>query len=81
VLVYARAGFTVQTILIDNEFEKVWDHESEVNMSTPAARVIKEQAQGIICTLLYKTFPQLMLIHLLHFIVMWLNKFPVANVS
>ncbi len=51
--VYARAGFTVRTILMDNEFEKVKDHVPEANLNTPAAaehigeierkiRVIKE---------------------------------------
>jgi hypothetical protein len=34
---YARAGFTIQTILIDNEFEKVKDNIPMVNLNTPAA--------------------------------------------
>jgi hypothetical protein len=90
VRVYAGAGFTVQTVLMDNEFEKVWDHMPEANMNTPAAaehigeieckiRVMKEQARGIHCTLPYKAFPQLMLIHLFYFIVMWLNNFQVVS--
>jgi hypothetical protein len=37
VRVYTRAGFTVQTILMDNEFDKVKDHVPHVNMNTPAA--------------------------------------------
>ncbi len=88
--VYARAGFTVRTILMDNEFEKVKDHVPETNLNTPAAsehigeierkiRVIKERSRGILCTLPYSHFPQQMLIHLLHHVVMWLNNFPVAG--
>jgi hypothetical protein len=87
--VYACAGFTIQTILIDNEFDKVKNHVSPVNMNTPAAaehigkiepciQVIKERSQGIICTLPYLKIPQMMLVYLLHFIVMWLNNFPPA---
>jgi hypothetical protein len=35
--VYARADFTVQTILMDNKFDKVKNHVPHVNMKTPAA--------------------------------------------
>jgi hypothetical protein len=90
VCVYRRAGFTVQTILMDNEFEKVRDQVPDVNMNVPAAeehiseierriRVIKECSRGIICILPYPQLPQMMLIHLLHFIVMWLNNFPFST--
>ena len=55
VWVYARAGFTVQTVLMDNEFEKLKDHVPMLALNLPAAseqvgkierriRVIKEQA-------------------------------------
>ncbi len=37
VCVYARAGFTVQTILMDNEFNKIKDHVPHVNMNTLVA--------------------------------------------
>ena len=88
--VYARAGFTVQTILMDNEFNKVMDHAPHVIINTTAAaehvgdierriRVIKERCRGILCTLPYTQFPQIMLVHLLHHVVMWLNNFPTKN--
>jgi hypothetical protein len=88
--VYARAGFWIQTILIDNQFEKIRDHISTIDMNTPAVaehiaeierqiRVIKECARGILCTLPYKNLPPLMLIQLLHFVVMWVNNFPLAT--
>jgi hypothetical protein len=34
---------------------------------------------GIFCTLPYKTLLRQLVIHLFHFVVMWLNNFPVAN--
>ena len=37
ITVYARAGFTIQTILMGNEFEKVKDHVSHAILNTPAA--------------------------------------------
>ncbi len=88
--VFARAGFHLRTILMDNEFEKVRDHVSTVNMNTPAVaehtvdierhiRMIKECCCFKFCTLPYKTLPQQILIHLLHFVVMWLNNFPSAT--
>ena len=35
--VYARAGFTVQTVLIDNKFEKLNDHVPMLALNIPAA--------------------------------------------
>ncbi len=68
VRVYAKAGFTVSTIIMGYEFEKVHDHVLSTNINTTAVsehvgeierkiRVVKEQALGIICTLPYKTLP------------------------
>ncbi len=62
--VYAQAGFTVQTILMDNKFEKVCDHVPMLALNISAAGehvgdvvqciwVIKEHARGILCTLPY----------------------------
>ena len=90
ITVYGRAGFKVQTILIDNEFDKVKDHVPHVILNTPAAServgdiepriwVIKECCRGLICTLPYTRLPQIMLIHLLHHVIMWLNNFPMEN--
>ena len=86
---YARAGFNVHTILMDNELEKVRD-QVNATLNTPAAVehivkierricVIKERCRGIICTLPYAQIPRIMLIYLLHHVVMWLNNFPAAN--
>ncbi len=87
VRIYNRAGFTVQTILMDNEFEKVRNHLPAINLNLPASgehvaeierriQVIKEHSRGIINTLPHPHLPQMMLIHLLHFVVLWLNNFP-----
>jgi hypothetical protein len=88
--VYARAGFQVQTILMDNESEKVCDHVPHANLNILVASehigeierkipVIKERSCGILCTLLYARLLHQMLIHLLHHIVMWLNNFLVSG--
>ncbi len=72
---------------MDNEFEKLHDHIPMLALNIPAAnehvgdvehhiRVIKEHLRGLICTLPYSKIPQIMLIHLLHFVVMWFNNFP-----
>ena len=87
IAVYAHAGVKVWT-LMDNEFNKVTDRAPTVILNTPAAsehvgdierriRVIKERCRGILCTLPYTHFPEIMLVHLLHHVVMWLNNFPV----
>ena len=87
---YARAGFTVQTILMDNKFEKLRDHIPMLALNIPAAhehvgdieqriRVVKERSRGIICTLPYAKIPQIVLIHLINFVVMWLNNFPTRD--
>jgi hypothetical protein len=71
---------------MDNEFEKVCDHLPNINLNLPAAgehdaeikcriRVIKERSRGLICTHPYPHLPQMMLVHLLHFVLMWLNNF------
>jgi hypothetical protein len=88
--VYARAGFTVQTVLMDNEFGKIKDHVPMLDLNIPVAsdhvgeverriRVVKERARGLARTLPYPCLPQQMLIHLIHFVTMWLNNFPTIN--
>ena len=54
ITVYTHAGFKIQTVLMDNEFDKVKDHVPHAILNTPAAsehvgdierriRVIKER--------------------------------------
>jgi hypothetical protein len=70
---------------MDNEFEKLREHLPDVNLNLPVAGehiaeierhipVVKECCHGILNTLPYPKLPQMMLIHLIHFVVMWLNN-------
>jgi hypothetical protein len=90
--VYVCAGFTVQTILMDNKFYKVKDHVPHVNMNTPAAaehigkikrriQVIKEMSRGIICTLPYPKLPQMMLVHPFTLLLCGSTTFPLPWAS
>lgn len=90
VQVYLRAGFHPRTIMMDMEFDKVKDKMPSLVVNTTAARehvaeierkirVIKERARGIVNTLPFTRLPKRILVELLHFVVMWLNNFPVAN--
>ncbi len=69
VQVYARARFTLHTILIDGEFEKVKDELPSLICNTTAAKehvsdpeqticTIKEQSRGIVCTLPFEYIPR-----------------------
>ena len=49
VCVYARTGFTVQTILMDIEFKKVRDHVPVLNVNTPAASEHEGNIEQGIC--------------------------------
>jgi hypothetical protein len=87
---YARGGFTVGTILMDNEFEKVRALVPGLHINTTAAkehvpeierriRLIKERGRGILNTLPYKKMPQIILIELIYHVVLWLNAFPAKS--
>jgi hypothetical protein len=87
---YARGGFQVGTVLMDNEFESLRSLVPIIVVNTKAAkeqvtkiecriRLIKEQGQGILNTLPYKKMPQLILIELIYHIVLWLNAFPMKS--
>jgi hypothetical protein len=69
---------------------KVQDHVLMLNFNTPAAGehvgkverriwVTKERARGIVCPLHYPCLPQQKLIHLIHFVIVWLDNFPVVK--
>ncbi len=88
--IFGRAGFIVQTSMMDMEFEKLRDLLPNVALNTTAAqehegriewkiRVIKERARGTISTLPYEMLPKLIIIELMHFCVMWMNSFPVKS--
>jgi hypothetical protein len=71
--IYGRAGFVVQTSLMDMEFEKLKDLIPQLTINTMAAqehvgeierriRVIKERARGTMIVLPYEALPKLMLL-------------------
>ena len=74
---YSRAGFTIQTILMNMEFNKVIPEIPEVVINTSAAsehvaevkrrRVIKERCRACLSVLPFKKIPNIMTINLVHF--------------
>ncbi len=87
---YARGGFQVGTILVDNKFECLQNLVPIIEINATAAnehvpeierriRLIKEQARGVLNTLPYKKMPQLMLVELIYHVVLWLNAFPMKS--
>ncbi len=88
ILIYRKAGFIVQTALIDMEFEKLRDKLPNITLNTTAAQehvgeikrkiqVVKERARSTTSILPYKLLPKLVIIELMHFCIMWMNSFPV----
>jgi hypothetical protein len=86
--IYGKAGFIVQTALMDMEFKKLRDKLPNIILNTTAAQehvgeikrkiqVVKERARRMISSLPYKLLPKLVIIGLMHFCVMWMNSFPV----
>ena len=90
ITLYATAGFQVQTVLMDMEFQPLQQLLPNIVVNTTAAnehvaeierriRVVKERARAIINTLPYKRLPKRMVVELMYFVTMWLNAFPVKN--
>eukprot|EP00804_Cyclotella_cryptica_P006122 CCRYP_010732-RA/>CCRYP_010732-RA protein AED:0.20 eAED:0.22 QI:0/0/0/1/1/1/2/0/901 len=91
ILIYRREGFIVKTCLMDMEFEKLKSDMGPVEIITTAARehvgdiewyirVIKERARSVASQLPYKIqMPDQMVIHLVKFVVMWVNALPHHN--
>ena len=88
--VYAQAGFTVRTILMDGEFKKMKDLVPRLECNTTAAKehiseaeggihLINERARGLITTLPFEHIPRQMKIKFIYFCILWLNAFPVKS--
>ena len=84
---YRRAGYHVETILMDMEFDKIKTILPQLNINTTAAREhvtevercireIKETCRGILANKPFKIIVNVLVIHLLQFVTMWLNAFP-----
>jgi hypothetical protein len=89
VKLYARTGFIVRIIMMDQEFNKVKDACKMVEINTTAARehigkierfiyMIKECSRALVSDLPYMTLPRQVVIHLIYFAVLWLNSLPAA---
>jgi hypothetical protein len=88
--VYGRSGFSVRTILMDGEFEKIKGllHNVECNMTAAKEHMskakqmictIKERTRGLLATLPFEHIPWRMKIEFIYFIVLWLNAFLVKS--
>jgi hypothetical protein len=88
--VYGRGGFSIRTILMDGEFEKIKGLLQNVEFNRTAAKehvskaeqmiwTIKERTRGLLATLPIEHIPQRMKIKFIYFIVLWLNAFPVKS--
>ena len=84
--VYTQAGFSVRTILMDGEFEKVKNKLALVVCNTTAAkehvseaecsiRTIKECTRGIVGTLPFEFIPWRLKMEFIYCVVLWLNAF------
>jgi hypothetical protein len=91
ITLYRRGGYVVRTCLMDMEFEPLVDTMEEVHINTTAAREhvgdierkireIKERTRGTVSEVPFKhCMPDQAIIHLVYFIVLWINGFPTAN--
>jgi hypothetical protein len=88
--VYDRSGFSIRTILMDGEFEKIKGLLCNLECNTTAAKermskakqmicTIKERTIGFLATLPFEHIPWRMKIKFIYFIVLWLNAFPVKS--
>ncbi len=80
---YGRGGFSVRTILMDEEFEKIKGLLHDVECNTTAAKehvskakrmicTIKERVRWLLATLPFEHIPWRMKIEFIYFIVLWL---------
>ena len=83
---YARGGFQVSMVLMDNELERLQNLVPILAINTTAVkehvleaerkiRLIKERGRGILNTLQFMKMHRLMLIELVYHVVLWLNAF------
>ncbi len=89
VRLYARAGFIVHIIMMDQEFDKVKDTCMMVKLITTTARehageikryiqTITERSHTLMSDPPYTKLPHQVVIHLVYFAVLWLNSLPEA---
>jgi hypothetical protein len=87
---YKQRGFTIETALMDREFECLRGDLPELNLNTTAAsehvpdverqiRVLKERSRAIRSTLPFKAIPGRIIIELVYYAAFWLNAFPPSS--
>ena len=88
---YRRGGFLVKMCLMDIEFKPLEDLSTDVPVNTTAARehvgdversirVIKDRCRSVLSEVPYKhCMPDVFIVFLLRFVVLWLNAFPSDN--
>lgn len=87
---YARGGYQVGTILMDNEFKYLKATVTHLVINTTAAkkhvpeiewriRLTKERGRGILNTLPFQRIPKTILIELIYHVMLWLNAIPVRS--
>jgi hypothetical protein len=87
---YRKRGFTVDTALMDREFECLRADFPELNLNTTAAsehvpdverqiRVLKERSRAIRSTLPFKAIPGRIIIELVYYAAFWLNDVPPSS--
>ena len=87
---YARGGFVVKTCYMDKEFDKMKELVGLVEVNTAAARehvagierrirVVKERTRCDTSLLTFPLVPQLVIVHILYNVIMWLNAFSPKN--
>jgi hypothetical protein len=87
---YKQRGFTIETALMDREFECLRGNLPELNLNTTAAsehipdverqiRVLKERSRAIRSTLPFKAIPGRIIIELVYYAAFWLNDFPLSS--
>ena len=85
--IYGRAGFSVDVLLLDPEFESMEKELPNVFCNFAGARehvpvierkihTVKERGRGIINVLPFATVPSRVIIELIHHVILWLNCVP-----
>ena len=85
-----KGVFKVYSLLMDSEFSKIRDLLTQYNINKTTANehvgevkrwfcIIKERAPGVLGMLPFKKLPKVLIIHLVHFMTMWLNAWPIKT--
>ena len=86
--IYRKGGFKFHSMLMDNEFNKIKGLLSQYNINIAASNEhvgdieqricnIKERTHGICFILSCKKLPKVIFIHLVYFVTMLLNAWPI----